>query len=453
MNQPLNELVHQGFASLSARTFGARLLVFMLGLASSVILARTLGPEGRGAFALLIAFATMLTILVNLGLHSANIYYGAGYRHNLADIIGNSLTVAFLVGVVLIISGIGLSYVPQINHFLETNLVKPHMLWLILSSIPFSLLSTYLSSILLSHGHVSRFNLSNICQSALQLAFFILLLLLFQQGLEGSVIAYVSSVLATTLIVVAWTRSLAPLKFRWNCELLRDFIRYGLKANIGHIAQILNYRLDMFLVAYFLNPAEVGFYAIAVGMAERIWMIPDSINTVLFPKISAARECEANALTPMVSRHTSFLVTMIAVGAALIAKPFVITVYGPEFAPSVLPFLLLLPGVMILSLGKILANDLAGRGKPEYWTIGAWVSLGLTLVLDLLLIPHWGIAGAAVASSLSYTLGAAIVVGAFRKIAKIGFKEITVLERADTQVYKSFILVTIAKLWRRSSSK
>jgi O-antigen/teichoic acid export membrane protein len=143
----------------------------------------------------------------------------------------------------------------------------------------------------------------------------------------------------------------------------------------------------------------------------------------------------------MVSRHTSFLVTMIAVGAALIAKPFVITVYGPEFAPSVLPFLLLLPGVMILSLGKILANDLAGRGKPEYWTIGAWVSLGLTLVLDLLLIPHWGIAGAAVASSLSYTLGAAIVVGAFRKITKIGFKEITVLERADTQVYKSFILV------------
>jgi O-antigen/teichoic acid export membrane protein len=152
-----------------------------------------------------------------------------------------------LVGVVLIISGIGLSYVPQINHFLENE--SGQATYVMVDTI----LDTILIVIYISQQYSSQSRPCKPFSTSLTFAslpcswlFFILLLLLFQQGLEGSVIAYVSSVLATTLIVVAWTRSLAPLRFRWNCELLRDFLRYGLKANLGHIAQILNYRLDMF---------------------------------------------------------------------------------------------------------------------------------------------------------------------------------------------------------------
>ena len=69
-----------------------------------------------------------------------------------------------------------------------------------------------------------------------------------------------------------------------------------------------------------------------------------------------------------------------------------------------------MPGVWALSLGKLLAIHLAGAGRPKVGTVAAVASLIATLALDLLLIPLWGIQGAAIASSVAYTLSTVIIV-------------------------------------------
>lgn len=450
-----NGLVSQSFIFATTQTFSTQILIFLLGFGSSILLARALGPEGRGAFALLITTLSVITTFGNLGLHISNVYYGASEHTTVADLTRNSLTIAVFVGIVLVIGGIGLSYVPSVKNFLEANLVAQPMLWLVLCLVPFSLLSSYLASILLGRGYVHRYNMANIVQPALQLVFLVLVLIVFQQGLVGSIAAYILATLGSTVIVIFWVCQLAPVKFGLERELLRKSLIYGIKANIGHIAQLLNYRLDMFLVAYFLGPAAVGFYAIAVGLAEKLWMIPSAIGTVLFPKVSAVGELKANALTPNVTRHAAFLVTLLALGLAFLAQPLIVGVYGSEFAPSVLPFLFLLPGVIALSVGKVLANDLAGRGKPEYWTMGAWVSLSMTLVLDLVLIPRWGLVGAAIASSLAYGLLSLIVLAAFKRMTGISLRDLFTVKNTDIQTYKRFLgeAVEKARTWRMARGK
>ena len=65
--------------------------------------------------------------------------------------------------------------------------------------------------------------------------------------------------------------------------------------------------------------------------------------------------------------------------------------------------LALLPGIVLLGGGKVLTNDIAGRGYPQYNSVASGVSLILTVVLDLLLIPRLEVLGASIASTLAYT--------------------------------------------------
>ena len=193
------------------------------------------------------------------------------------------------------------------------------------------------------------------------------------------------------------------------------------------------------MVAYFLNVTAVGHYTIAVGMAERLWMIPGSIGTVLFPRVSAIGDTQANQLTSKVSRHTLFIVFILSIILLVLAKPLILILFGISFLPSVKPLIILLPGIVALSFAKVLTSDLAGRGRPQFGTYASIVSLSVNIPLNLYFIPKWGISGAAFASSIAYILAAFIIVAAFIKVSKKSWFDILLINKQDFQDYKNFL--------------
>jgi len=224
-------------------------------------------------------------------------------------------------------------------------------------------------------------------------------------------------------------------RFSLNIALLRESLKYGIKAHLGNIAQFLNYRLDMFLVAYFLAVKELGYYSLAVGLAEKLWMIPGAITTVLFPRISSLSSDEANNLTPKVARITLFTVSSSAIILLFLSRYLIKFFYGVAYLPSVKPFTILLPGIVALSVCKIITADLAGRGRPEFGTFAAYISLGANLPLNLLLIPKWGISGAAFSSTISYVLATLVVFCIFLKVSGNSLVSIVLLKRKDIEKF------------------
>jgi stage V sporulation protein B len=137
-------------------------------------------------------------------------------------------------------------------------------------------------------------------------------------------------------------------------------------------------------------------------MAELLWLIPQSLAANLLPKTAGDNPTAARRFTPQVVKGVMVLVTL---GAMLLglASPLLITfIFSDSFASSVEPLRWLLPGVVALSISKVLSADLVGRGKPHYGGFASSAALVVTLVSDFTLIPYWGIKGAAIASSLSY---------------------------------------------------
>jgi O-antigen/teichoic acid export membrane protein len=109
-----------------------------------------------------------------------------------------------------------------------------------------------------------------------------------------------------------------------------------------------------------------------------------------------------------------------AVGLVLLGRLVIRILFGEVWLASYPALIGLLAGIVFLSLSKILSSDLSGRGHPEYSTYAAAISLVVSIVLDLVFIPRWGIMGAAVASSIAYCLAALTVVTLFCRTTGVG---------------------------------
>ena len=108
-----------------------------------------------------------------------------------------------------------------------------------------------------------------------------------------------------------------------------------------------------------------------------------------------------------------------------------------EFVDSVQPFLYMIPGVVIFSMSKVLANDFIGRGYPEVNTYIAFVTALTNFGLNIWLIPIYGVKGAAIATSSSYILDALIKSVYFSFKNNVAFKEFYIFKSSDVELYKA----------------
>ena len=144
----------------------------------------------------------------------------------------------------------------------------------------------------------------------------------------------------------------------------------------------------MFIIAYFMDDVAVGVYSVAVLLSERIWLISQSVSSVLFARVAnLSSDDERNRFTSIASRNTLFITFIGGLFLAVISEWFIELFFGIEFVDSVQPFLYMIPGVVIFSMSKVLANDFIGRGFPEINTYIAFVTALTNFGLNIWLIP------------------------------------------------------------------
>jgi O-antigen/teichoic acid export membrane protein len=118
--------------------------------------------------------------------------------------------------------------------------------------------------------------------------------------------------------------------------------------------------------------------------------------------------------------------------------------YGPSFHAAVVPMLVILPGVFFFGLGSVIGGDLGGRGRPGLSSGLAGCAALVTVALDLVLIPPFGVMGAAVASVIAYTTFGVASLVALSRVSEIPLAEM-LPRRADLVSY----LLVLRKLCGR----
>jgi stage V sporulation protein B len=420
----------------SVITFASLAITFVLRFATRVLVGRELGPAGNGIYALVVLTASWLVVFFNLGLDVSYVYFAASKRYALRQLNSHSL----IAGIVLGIGGavLALPILVGLSDSLLRGVTFPQLV-LAVFSLPCGLLLAYWIKIILGLERLVTYNAINLARFALILAF-VSLGLAVSGGENAVLVAWVLGTGSATLISFLVLHRLAGFGLVLNRTLTREALSFGLKSYIANLTTTFSYRADIFLVNAFLDVAAVGWYTVAVSMAEMIWYIPNAVSTALFPRVSAVGVERANEMTPVVARNVFLVILVVGLGVCL-ATPLLVDVLFPkgDFEPAVQALWLLMPGVIANGSAKVIFADLTGRGRPIYATYTALIGMTVTLTGDVLLIPVMGIDGAAIASSIGYSIGALTGLIWFYRETGTKWSKMLVPSRQDLIFYRRLL--------------
>jgi O-antigen/teichoic acid export membrane protein len=132
-----------------------------------------------------------------------------------------------------------------------------------------------------------------------------------------------------------------------------------------------------------------------------------------------------------------------------VAGPAVELLYSSRFSASAAVVRILVPGIVLFSAARVLGNDLAARGRPLVNSGIAGASVACNIALNLVLIPRYGINGAAWASTASYSVLFATTLFIYRRVAGVPVRAVLVPTRADGPAYLGLARRALPSHWRR----
>ena len=426
-------------------------VILVISLATGIFLSRSLGKELKGQFDLVSTFAATAGVVLNLGIGAALIYYTNRNVEDRNNVISSAFFLQFisaLIGVAALL--LAHAYIQGV---ILQNKVTELLVYIGMVITPLATISSLLYNLLVGLTEFGKYNVIRVTQNLALLVGCILLVGALSLGVLGALSAIVLANLIVVLLSYFWLRqngyhlSLYPSR-RW----IKSIVAYGSKSWLGYLLQFMNLRLDIFLVNFFLNTGAVAIYSVAVAISETLWYLPTSISTVLFPKTATDWE-KAKNFTPLVVRTTLVISILCAIAMALFGKPVIRMAYGEQFAPAIAPLVAILPGTVMLGIGKIISTDLAGLGKPQYGTWGSAISLVLTIIFDIWLIPKFGATGAALASTISYGINTLILVLLYIRHSGNQLSSLILIQKVDWEVYqrlfKSYRMTMLSGLFSR----
>ena len=390
--------ISSDFVQKVAETFVTKVAMIGIGLVTSVIVARSLGPEGRGLYAVAATIGAIGVQSGNLGLHASNTYYAARDRTLLPALVGNSIVVSFGFGT------IGIAFI-WFLFFFWPSLAPVHGLLLILSLIwiPFGLGYMLLQNLLLGIQEVRNYNKIELATkilgvSLLGLVIFLVNITVEKVFLAGLVALVIGFVWAFWRMKIYLVKAALP-----SLTLFKENIYYGLKAYLAAFFAFLVIRVDILMVKYMLGAEQTGYYSVAASMAEMVYILPVVVGTILFPKLSALSDIKEKwYLTKKVAVGSVFGMIPVLAMAGFLAKPIVTVLYGKAFLPSVSAFFWLSPGILFLGVETVAVQFVNSIGFPitvvMVWILASLLNVGL----NMWAIPVYGIVGASMVSSLSY---------------------------------------------------
>jgi O-antigen/teichoic acid export membrane protein len=403
-----------------------RVLTKACQLLVGIVVARLVGPEGRGLIASLYVASDLALTFSQFGMREAVAYAIGKKIHTAAEIVPTLLGLVFFASLTAMSACMAYYYVTGLT---DQSWV---LLALALAPIPFNLLTNYAAGVFLGKEMIVRFNRVNWMPMALNLVLVIAVGWVGGLGINGVMLAAALATLFNCSYAIYLLRSVTPLRIGFNRKLATNLSRRGVVYAAAVFMLVLNLRLPILLLHNLSNLTEVGIYAVGQSLAFMVWEIPGVLSNLIFSRGVNAKD--SGAFSDKVVILTRFVVLagiLVALGCAVVGPVIIPWIYGGDFAASATVLTILLPGTVAFMAFRIFHTDLAGRGHP-------WVAIPIIVPcmlanagLGIFIIPEYGAEGAAVLTSASYLLAGILYIVVYARMTKRSFLSVLLYRRSD----------------------
>ena len=405
--------VSKSYAASSLVSIGSYAITSILTLGFGIMAARALGPDGNGELSLLLVVLSTVTVLINVGFGQIAVFSINQNQASAQSVASELWTTAWIWGG---FTAIGILIGGSLWNLVSPGTFSPLLIGVAVLLTPPLLAKHYAEYLFVSLHRFGWLGVVLASELALRLALFGVLMR-WPGGVEGAILTVVIAALGSTAL--GWGKLIGILgapRITLRLPTLQPLFSYGMVNYISVLFAHLNLRVDQFLIAAVLPVRELGVYVTAVTLAELPIKIATALSKLVFVSAAALSASDANRLTSATLRIVITLAWMLAAVVWLFRAPIVEVIYGPGYAGAELALAWLLPGAALFSYVQILGSHLAGRGYPRACVLAGAAGLVTGVVANLTLTPHFGIAGAAMSTSLGYAVSSAVVLFSYCKL-------------------------------------
>jgi len=417
-------------------TFGSRIGVMVLGMGSQSCLAWCLGLADRGSYAVCMLFATMLTLACLFGCEVAAQYFVASRRLTVSEGIMNVMIYGGLGCGLAVLVGLILLRMP-LSFVTKADLSSFH---LALVMIPLSFFSTTITNLLSAVSEFAWLAIVNVASYGLQVILLLVLVLLLDLGVNGALLAANLVSVASIVGVLALFRKKSGLRWAWpSWQSIGEMFRYGIQYYVGKISNQVNFQIGPIILTFFASKEDIGLFVLATTLTAQAMMIPDTLTTVLIPRV-AVDKTGRRELIAQCSRLITLLCGIALLVLVIFAKPIIAILFSPAFVPAVSLVRIVAIGILIRCASKVFVPFLLNTNHPGIASMSVAAGMAANLVLLWLLMPVLGLDGAAWAMTLGYVVSSLILLQGFVRISGMGFREVARFRWADW--------MPIAEMWQ-----
>jgi O-antigen/teichoic acid export membrane protein len=212
--------------------------------------------------------------------------------------------------------------------------------------------------------------------------------------------------------------------FKIDVNIQKYILKFGLKSYVSNLITILNYRINIFIIAHYLGSKETGIYSSCLVIIDFIWLLPATISSVTYPWFSnPSMSAQRKVMIPIITRVVIFLTFIATLLFYILGDYLVNIVFGSKFTDTRSLFLYLGPGIILMAGSKIINVDFAAQGKPQINIYLNLMALIITVISNFLLIPRFNLIGAAIATSISFIIWFSVSLLIYCKITKTRMRE------------------------------
>lgn len=366
----------------------------------SIFVVRYLGPKEFGLYSYALSFGWLFASFSTLGLESISTREIVKNPQSSDEIIGTvfilrvigSFVAIFLTALLLVIIG---------EDSYTTILIMVFSSSFIFQS--FSAIEYYFRGIVQAKNNVYALSISILVSSALKILFIII-----KAPLIYFVIASVaeSFVLAIGLITVYQHKRSSIFNWKYSKQIASSLLKDSWPLALSGIAVMIYMRIDQILIKNMLNEEAVGFYSAAVKICESWYFIPVTLCNSLFPAIVNAKNFGEKLYNDRMQKLYDLLAWMaigIAVPVTIFSNQIITLLFGNEFTPASAVLTIYIWAGIAVSLNVASSQYLINENLTMLSFIRTLIGMVLNVILNLILIPKYGIAGSAFATLVSYT--------------------------------------------------
>ena len=410
-----------------ALVLATKAFLVIAGLANQSLLARLLAPEGRGAFAVCVMFGTILGVLFTPGSDRGAQYFVISGRYSISLGVSVGLFLSLVGSVLAIVASAPLIQ----SDFGFFQKAEPSSFYFALSLVPVTVVSTSLQLQLAGLRRFGRLAVFSVVHATVNLTAILILTWLAEWGVSGAILALSASNGVMVLLLLWDLHQNCGLRFETPApSQFREVLTYGRKYYVARVGGMVDFKVGALFLAVFATQAEIGLFSAASALILRTFMISDSIESSLLPRV-ATDPSGRPELVAQCLRISALITGAALAGLVAFSIPLVRILLSDAFLSSVMLIWVMAPGVLLYGSSKILMAYFRGLNRPEICSLVVWSGLTVNIATLLVLYPISGLVAAGWAMSAGFAFRSLILAVAFRRVSGCSYRMTWLPERAD----------------------